>query len=408
MFSYNVWAQAVFPVPADSLPRTSLQTWQNNTPDAEIKKNSSISTLVGDSKLGYSSLNLEEPNKKICDNDVCIADGGLRLSEKPNFTPINTSPFPIAEEIKNNRSVPGGIYRVTQDELKITDGSLTFNGPSTIYVTKMTMSDGSIQASSGNASDLVIITTGDTTFQNSDVTGHVFSESYLKIDGGTINGTATTNDLLIDAGGVINGDYPVPPPTDLTCRITGNNEDFVVEFDVIGSNNVNYKDIVFEGGNESDTLWYNQEFQSGADYIFNEQRLASGQNYKLRIEVERGQGNDISRAHYYWVQGGSKVFQESKDADIKNGTITGTGVGLETLECYNEDVEPPEPDLPEQCDVFPHAVQSFTTGTNITFDGGSAVTGTIDAGGRVGFETVNKAFDTQTACDNQECIADTG
>ncbi|MEL7290746.1 MAG: DUF6701 domain-containing protein [Pseudomonadota bacterium] len=124
----------------------------------------------------------------------------------------------------------------------------------------------------------------------------------------------------------------------LTCRIIGNNQDFVVEFDVRGS--TNYQEVVFSGGNESDTLWYTQQEKSGPSYVFNEQRLVVGENYKIRIEVERGQGSS-SRAHYYWIVNGNKEYQESKDADLKSGTINGVGVGLESLSCTPGDVTPP-------------------------------------------------------------------
>ncbi|OAJ94684.1 DUF6701 domain-containing protein [Vibrio bivalvicida] len=139
----------------------------------------------------------------------------------------------------------------------------------------------------------------------------------------------------------------------LSCKVIGNDQDFVVEFDVIGS--ASYQDIVFSGGIESATLWYTQSEQAGSSYVFNEQRLAVGESYKLRIEVERGQGTSVSRAHYYWVSNGNKYLQESKDADIKNGTINGSGTGLDTLSCFAQNVEPPPPTpvLPDICPYFP-------------------------------------------------------
>ncbi|GAM77477.1 MSHA biogenesis protein mshQ [Vibrio ishigakensis] len=69
------------------------------------------------------------------------------------------------------------------------------------------------------------------------------------------------------------------------------------------------------------------------------------------------------------------------------------------------------PEIPEQCNVFPNAIQSWTRSNNtnsiVIFGGGATVTGTASGEGNVGFHAVEKNFDSQTACDGNECIADT-
>ncbi|OIQ24856.1 DUF6701 domain-containing protein [uncultured Vibrio sp.] len=334
--STYVFAEARFPVSDDNLPQTAAQTWGSLEPKVEIKSGTQITTLSGDQKLGYKKI---ETNKGSCDSKKCKTAEDIRLGENPNF---NTPSDAITISINGNITLPrdgdavGSVYEVS-GETKLDGKTLTLTAPTTLYTGTFTVQSGANINPGGDPNNLVIITTGDATIQGSTVNAHIFSNQYLKIDGGIVNGTITTNELLIDASGTINGVNPAPSPA--TCAINGNNQDFAVEFDVVGS--TSYQDVVFSGGNESDTLWYTQEEKSGSDYVFNEQSLATGQSYKLRVEVERGQGNSISRAHYYWVVNGSKVWQESKDADLKNGTITGTGVGLDALDCFEEDVSPP-------------------------------------------------------------------
>ncbi|GEA62340.1 DUF6701 domain-containing protein [Vibrio comitans] len=69
------------------------------------------------------------------------------------------------------------------------------------------------------------------------------------------------------------------------------------------------------------------------------------------------------------------------------------------------------PEIPEQCSVFPNAIQSWSrsnnSDSNVIFGGGATVTGTASGEGNVGFHAVEKNFDSQTACDGNECIADT-
>lgn len=175
---------------------------------------------------------------------------------------------------------------------------------------------------------------------------------------------------------------PVPPSGDLQCGVNGNT-DFIVEFDVIGSDS--YQEVVFtrNNGSSSDSdavrLWYTQQVQSGSDYVFNEQRLDVDQRYKLRIEIERETGQDLSRAHYYWVINGDKRFQESKDVKLHNGTVDGIGVGLTTFHCEEGNVEPPvvEPELPDICPYFPDhlAGNNYSNGkpihNNLTISNGT-------------------------------------
>lgn len=365
VFSAYAVSEARFPVSESSLPKTPAQTWGNKTPKVEIKSGTKITTFNNDRKLGYKKI---ETNEGQCDSKGCKKDGNLRLPETPNFSPANDA---IAISINGNITLPrpqdptGSVYKVN-GEAKLDGKTLTLTAPTTLYVGTLTIQSGGQVNPGGDPNNLVIVTTGDATIQNSEVNAHIFSSKYLKIDGGTVNGTVTTNELLLDAGGRINGVEPSPSPQPLTCTINGNNQDFVVEFDVVGS--LNYQEVVFSGGNERDTLWYTQDVNAGADYVFNEQRLSLGQRYKLRIEVERGQGNSVSRAHYYWVSNGAKQWQESKDADLKNGTITGTGVGLETMNCSREDVTPPDPVLPDLCTVFPEPVQSWKSNSSLTIN----------------------------------------
>lgn len=336
LFCTFAYSEARFPVDDDDLPQTAAQTWDDQEPKVEIKSGTQITTPNGDRELGYESI---ETNQGSCDGSNCIAEEDLRLDDRPDFsTPSDAITISINGDITLPRpgDPTGSVYEVS-GETKLDGDTLTLTAPTTLYAGTFTVQSGAEINPGGDPNNLVIVTTGDATIQNSTVNAHIFSSKYLKIDGGTVNGTITTNELLMDAGGSINGVDPAPPSQ--TCTINGNNQDFVVEFDVTGSNS--YQEIVFSGGNESDTLWYTQDEKSGSDYVFNEQRLVVGQDYKLRIEVERGQGNSTSRAHYYWVVNGNKELQESKDADLKNGTITGTGVGLETLDCSEEDVSPP-------------------------------------------------------------------
>lgn len=361
LVSFYSMAEAKFPISDPSIIRAPIQSWNNNKKVDFAGKGSVNGTDQG--KIGYKSVDGDDDGRA-CDSGPCDPDTSYQLSETPNTNPPDDAIELTDGDI--NTVLPGGIYKYSEDVLQLSSGNkLIFSGPATLYVEKVDIDGGAIDVQSKDPSDFVLISTTDNvlSIKNAgDFYGHIFSKGEGLFTFTNLFGTISTGDnLKIDEGGVLNGELPSPPPPeDLTCRITGNNEDFVVEFDVVGSGNADYKEIVFEGGNESDTLWYNQQEQSGADYIFNEQRLASGQSYKLRIEVERGQGNDISRAHYYWVQGGTKVFQESKDADIKNGTITGTGAGLETLDCFNEDVEgPPDPEIPEVCEIFPGVAQTW-------------------------------------------------
>lgn len=410
LVSFKVFAEARFPVSNESLPRTAAQTWGSESPKVEIKQGTSISTFAGDRKLGYPSI---ETNEGRCDGGSCIADSSFRLPETPDFS---TPDDAIAISINGNITLPrpgdpsGSVYKVN-GEAKLDGNKLTLTAPTTLYTGVLTVQAGGAINEGGDPDDLVIITTGDATFQNSNVNAHIFSSSYLKIDGGNVSGTITTKQLLIDAGGVLNGDLPTPPDLPKTCTVNGN-QDFIVEFDVIGSNA--YQEIVFKGNGQGQTdeqtLWYTKEFNAEPEYIFNEQGLTTGQQYKLRIEVERGQGNSTSLAHYYWVENGSKIFKESKFTDLENGTIEGTGIGLETLNCSNQDVEPPEVELPEICPLFTGPAQrwdgSFAGNVEpeIHIQEDSSIIGTFGEG-EIGFDPEDKFRDDgDDGCDGNACI----
>ncbi|MPW36917.1 DUF6701 domain-containing protein [Vibrio sp. B1Z05] len=193
-----------------------------------------------------------------------------------------------------------------------------------------------------------------------------------------------------------------------TCSVAGN-KDYVVQFQVVGSND--YQDVAFSHGNGNNqkkfVLWYTQQERSG-DYSFNEQGLILGHTYTVRIEVEHTTGNS-NIANYYWVENGVKVFKETQNDVAANGALEGTGTNISNLEC-GESVdlpEPEEPELPEQCAVFPHVVQSWDSASTLDISQGDpSIFGTANAAGSVGFGSINQHTHWQLACDSLLCSTD--
>lgn len=190
---------------------------------------------------------------------------------------------------------------------------------------------------------------------------------------------------------------------DSRCEHVNGAQDMVIEFTVVGS--PDYQELYFTQGNKREqTLWYTQDYNSDPDYIFNEQGLQNNQSYRMRIEYQE----DAGMAYYYQLDNGNKTLRQSKPANIKNGNLNGTGIGISDLQCSNDEVvtppEPPEPELPDQCAVFPHAVQSWFTGSSLNVSGGNgSILGTSN--GAVGVGSVIRQ-NWQSACDGQQCVAD--
>ncbi|PMG00043.1 hypothetical protein BCV02_15600 [Vibrio breoganii] len=133
------------------------------------------------------------------------------------------------------------------------------------------------------------------------------------------------------------------------------------------------------------------------------ERSGSAQQGDLKYYLDPQQGPNPSG---FWTL----IQTEFVDLSGFSAQITIASDEIEYLDCLDDDEIPPinpevPPEIPDQCEVLPHAVQSWGSASSITFSDAKVV-GTIDKSGRIGFGQVNKGWGTQTACDNKECVAD--
>jgi MSHA biogenesis protein MshQ len=192
-----------------------------------------------------------------------------------------------------------------------------------------------------------------------------------------------------------------------SCSVNGT-KDFIVTFTVVGSNTL--QELFFTQGNKrEETVWYTQQYNSNATYIFNEQSLVVGQSYEVKIEYQ----DSVSTEHYY-LKGATDAdyfYIESKNVPIKNGNLDAEGLEIESIECFDDVVvlppAPEIPEIPETCDVFPNVAQSWSGApTSKILFGNTALIGTENFSGRIGFEDVVKGWNEQKACDGESCEPD--
>ncbi|ORT52025.1 hypothetical protein ST37_03145 [Vibrio sp. qd031] len=211
---------------------------------------------------------------------------------------------------------------------------------------------------------------------------------------------------------------PPPEETEVTCDSIKGQEDFIVILEVLGSRQ--YQDFYFTngGGNSRyETLWYNQQpstpYPDGypEDFLFLDTELEPNTAYYLKFEYAAAQGNRPGQLYYYKTKVTDNDFQfvSEQEARVQSGNIVGTGGGIVSAQCRNQPVTPPEPEIPDVCDVFPYAAQSWLGATDSTVDfslgGGSLIIGTKDSLGELGVKNVIRSWNTQRACDGELCVA---
>ncbi|PMO33520.1 DUF6701 domain-containing protein [Vibrio breoganii] len=199
------------------------------------------------------------------------------------------------------------------------------------------------------------------------------------------------------------------------CKVQGN-KDFYVVFKVTGLDG-KYQDMYFsQGSTRRETLWYTPPLPDGAPnpkdgaYIFEEASLDNNVDYVVRIEHDE----DTHTSYYYRRLASDADFQfiTSKVEEIKPGNLTGSGIEIEITDCSEDNVvvlPPPIPEIPDQCETFPNAAQSWNRDgqpySSATIDNNGQIIGTYNQAGRIGFNQVTTGQGVYL-CDGNECLAD--